>query len=531
MRSRQNLTAAAARPAGAQPAIGIDVRDVTRIFSGVRALDEITLSIARGSVHALVGGNGAGKSTMLGIIAGRLRPSSGTVELMGSKLPYGNPRAIGRAGLAAIYQELTIIPALTAQANVFLGHPLARWGLLAERAMTRRFTALAEELGVAIPPRATARDLSVADQQMLEIMRALMLEPQVILLDEPTASLSVNERNSLYRTLGDLRRRGITIVLVSHNLDEVMSMADAITVFRDGRIVRDAPRAKWTKQALVRAMLGELGEDVEQGLLEPDAAPKAEPVERPQLGPAALRVTALSVPRSLHAVSLDVRAGEIVGIAGLVGSGRTTLLRALSGLEPRATGTLDVGGTRCTLPRTVRAARQLGIVLLPEDRKGQGLLLGLSAAENVMLGNRTDGSRLAPITPRALYRSAREAAGTNGFDTGRLGEAARNFSGGNQQKILLARTAKAGLKLLLADEPTRGIDIHAKNEIYASLRKSAANGMAVVVVSSEFEELEALSDRIFVLARGRRVAELLRADGETTVSRMLHHAFDMGEPA
>jgi rhamnose transport system ATP-binding protein len=506
----------------------IVVRNVIRDFSGVRALDRIDLSIARGSIHALVGGNGAGKSTMLGIIAGRLPPTSGRVELEGAELPYGNPLAIRRAGLATIYQELTIISALSAQANVFLGHTLARWGWLAEAAMTRRYREVADELGVTIPHGAIAGDLSVADQQMLEIMRALILEPRVLLLDEPTASLSIAERDTLYRILRDLRAREITMVLVSHNLDEVMDIADAVTVFREGRVVRDAPRAEWTKQTLVRAMLGEAGGEVEQALIEPSVVASSVAASN-AIGPSAIRVRNLTVLGAVEAVSFDVRVGEIVGLAGLVGSGRTTTLRALTGLGSNASGELEIGGETCGLPRTVRRARQLGIGLLPEDRKGQGLLLELSAAENITLGTRLENQMFGTVSPRATANAARPAAATNGFDTTRLGELARNFSGGNQQKMLLARTMRSDLKILLADEPTRGIDIHAKNEIYAALHQSAADGMAVVVVSSEFEELEALCDRIFVLARGRCVAELSRSEGETTVSRMLHHAFDLEE--
>jgi rhamnose transport system ATP-binding protein len=511
----------------------IIVREVVRDFSGVRALDRVDLSIARGSIHALVGGNGAGKSTLLGIIAGRLRPTSGTVELEGAELSYGNPLAIRRAGLATIYQELTIIPALSAQANVFLGHTLARWGWLAEAAMTRRYKALATELGVTVPHGAVARDLSVADQQMLEIMRALILRPQVLLLDEPTASLSIAERDTLYRILRDLRAREITMVLVSHNLDEVMDIADAIAVFREGRIVRDAPRSQWTKRTLVRAMLGEAGGDVEEALIEealiePSAVTASDPPPK-AIGPSAIRVQNLTVPGAVEEVSFDVRVGEIVGLAGLVGSGRTTTLRALAGLESSSSGELEIAGETCGLPRSVRRARQLGIGLLPEDRKGQGLLLELSAAENITLGTRLENRMFGTVSPRATANAASPVAAMNGFDTKRLGELARNFSGGNQQKMLLARTMRSNLKILLADEPTRGIDIHAKNEIYAALRQSAADGMAVAVVSSEFEELEALCDRIFVLARGRCVAELSRNEGETTVSRMLHHAFDLEE--
>lgn len=513
----------------------ISARGVGRVFARTRALDGVSLDVTPGTIHALVGENGAGKSTFLGIVAGRLAPSAGKVEVMGREIPYGNARLIARsAGVRAIYQELTVLPALTARANVFLGHPVARWGVLAERRMTSQFVELAKTLGVQVAPGTLAGKLSIADQQMLEIMRALIARPKVLLLDEPTASLSIAERQGLYRILKDLRSQGLTLVLVSHNLDEVLDLADAITVFRDGRIVRSDERAKWTKRSIVRAMLGELDRESEgPATAEADQvkdAPTAHRRHRP--GGLLLKVENLSVPGVLSDVSFGLYEGEVVGVAGLVGSGRTTLLRALAGLEPTASGRMELRGVERRIPASPRAARSLKIGLLPEDRKGQGLLLAQSAAENIVLGSSSRHGRLPLVSHRAMERASTGPAQEAGFPVARLAEPARNFSGGNQQKLLLARAAKAGLSILLADEPTRGIDIHAKAQIYESLRKTAVEHRAgVLVVSSDLEELETLCDRAFVLARSTFVAELQQEKGDLTVARILQHAFGVEDAA
>jgi ABC-type sugar transport system ATPase subunit len=512
-------------PAG-PPAL--EVHDLLRDFGSFRALSNVDLRIGVGTIHALVGQNGAGKSTLIGILAGRVRPSGGRVALLGNEIAYGNPRAIAQAGLATIYQELTIVASLSAVANVFLGHPMAKVGWLARGAMQRAFAELAKTLGVTINPEARAGALSVADQQMLEIMRALVLEPRVMLLDEPTASLSLAERESLLRVMRRLREQGMTLLLVSHNLDEVLSISDEITVLRDGEVVASGECGQWDKPRLVRAMLGdvsdgELAEVAAAGIGDIGAAPPcACGIPRPASGEDALRVDSLHVPPYLHHVSLRVGQGEIVGIAGLVGSGRTTLVRAIAGLEPASRGTITLRGVSRPMPRTPRGARRLGIGLLPEDRKFQGLVLQLTAAENVALGW---AATLRPASPRRFRREAADAARAAGFDVRRLDEPIAHFSGGNQQKILLARAASTSLSVLLADEPTRGIDIHAKSETLASLRAMADRGLGVAVISSDLEELISLSDRIYVLTGGTCVTELARGRSDWSVACILAAAY------
>lgn len=492
---------------------------VAKNYGATRALSDIDIEVRPGTVHALVGENGAGKSTLLGVLAGRVRPSSGGVEVFGEPVDFGDPRAARAHGIVAIYQELTIVPALSAIANVFLGQPLSRGGMLSEGAMRARFSRLCERLGVSIDPEVEARRLSVADQQLLEIMRALEAEAKLILFDEPTAALAQPERVALFELMRDLREDGVTMVFVSHNLDEVLDISDDVTVFRNGRLQASRPTSEWTKGRLVEAMIGGEVSDL-------FAHRRGSPAQNPAEILHAERVT---VPGAIEDVEITVGRGEIVGVAGLVGSGRTTLLRALAGLEPAATGSLRISGQEVSWPRTARRARALGVALVPEDRKTQGLVLGLSAMENIAMSDFGRVTRGGLVSRRRMRERAGEAAGSFGFDPARLGEAAGNLSGGNQQKALLARWRYQTPKVLLADEPTRGIDVGAKGEILDTLRRFADEGIGVVVVSSELEEVAAVADRVIVLSEGRGVQELRAGDGGVPVAEMLNAAFKVEE--
>jgi ABC-type sugar transport system ATPase subunit len=501
---------------------------VAKSFSATQALCGVDLALAAGEVHAFVGENGAGKSTCLGVLAGRIAPTSGEVRVWGDELRYGDPRACRRAGIVAIYQELTIVPGLTAQANVFLGMPLARRGVLSERRMRARYEALCADIGVEpAPDGVPAGRLSVAEQQLIEIMRALVADAKVILFDEPTASLALQERKALLRLMDRLRRGGMTIVFVSHNLDEVLEIADTVTVFREGVIVASGPRDDWDKRRVVRAMLGSAAsERLMHELLEDEGAPEVAARRRPPTSDApVLRVEGLTVPGAVEAIDLEIFAGEILGLGGLVGAGRTTVLRALAGLEPRATGTMWIDGRRVALARTVRQAQRLGIALAPEDRKAQGLVLQMDAMNNIALSDLRAVARMGVLSRRRMAAKTTEAATGFGFRAERIGETARNLSGGNQQKLLLARWRLNPPRILLADEPTRGIDIGAKAEIMASLEAMAAAGLAIVLVSSELEEVSAISDRVVVLAEGRLVGVLDRRDGEITPTEIMSTAF------
>lgn len=512
----------------ADPEIAITLKSVSKKFGATRALAEVDFEVEAGTVHALIGENGAGKSTALGTIAGRVAIDEGSVEVCGRILGEGDLRAARSTGICAIYQELTIIPHLDAVANVFLGAPLARAGILSNREMRRRYEQLCDELQVdALPAGVKAGDLSVAQQQMLEIMRSLVIDPKVILFDEPSASLAAEEREALYRAIAILKDRGVTIVFVSHNFDEVEELADRITVFRNGRSIMTVSRGEASRDDLVRAMLGDQrGENTlgrvliesatAQGFVEAAPAP-------------VLEVRNLVVPGVLDAIDLDVRPGEVFGIAGLVGSGRSTLLRALAGAEPTAKGTLRLDGTETPVPKSIRTARRLGIGLLPEDRKGQGLVLSMAAANNVALVNLSGVSRASVIARSALVSRTSDALSRLNFPTGRLFERADRFSGGNQQKLLMARWIYDRPRVLLADEPTRGIDVGAKGELLEMIRKMAAENVAVIMVSSELEEVLAVSDRVLVISKGRNMGVMDRSEGEIAMEDVLQAAFGFEE--
>lgn len=503
------------RPAAPHP-LALDATEVAKRFGGIQALKGISLRVSAGTIHALVGENGAGKSTFLGVVAGRVVPSAGRVEVFGAPHEFGNPRRARRLGIAAIYQELTIVPALSTQANVFLGQARSRLGLLSESEMRARFERLCERFGVRLPTDTPAGSLSVADQQMVEIMRGVQSDARLLLFDEPTTALAARERAALFRVMRQLREGGATMMLVSHNLGEVLDIADVVTVFRDGELAASAPRESWTKRELVRSMIGH---DVSEVSRRPVRA------ARDERGVPLLRAEAVTVPGALEGVSLEVHAGEIVGIGGLVGSGRTTLLRALAGLEPKSRGELTIAGERRPWPKTPRQAIRAGISLVPEDRKNQGLVLGMTARDNIVMSDFERVSRWGFLSRRASDAAARATAAEFGFDGSRIGAPVRHLSGGNQQKVLLGRWYYRRPKVLLADEPTRGIDVGAKEEVLETLRGLAAQGLGIVLVSSELEEVTAVGDRVLVLSEGRAVCELDGSGEPLTVERILNAAF------
>lgn len=505
----------------------VSFRAVSKRFGATHALRDASLDIGAGTVHALVGANGAGKSTCLGVLAGRIAPDAGTVLVHDRPIPYGDPRGCRRIGISAIYQELTVIPALSALANVFLGDPPARLGVRADAAARRVYRDLRDRLGAGPPPDATAGDLAVADQQLVEIMRGLAADSRVLLFDEPTAALAWHERVLLLDLFRSLRATGLTVVLVSHNLDEVLKVSDEVTVFRDGSIVESRTTPQWTKKDLVDAMLGpatksRLADELRTGG-HADPATGTRVATRPLL-----QVTGLRVPGVLHGVDLTIHSGEIVGVGGLVGSGRTTLLRSLAGLEPRARGELQLTGSTTAMPRSVRAARRAGIGLLPEDRKRQGLVPQMSAASNAVLADLDSVSRFGVLSRKRTRAVVANSLARFRFPVNRLNERADHFSGGNQQKLLFARWLAKPPRLLLVDEPTRGIDIGAKQEILTVLEDLAAAGTGVVVVSSELEEVAALSHRVYVLSEGHCVGELNRATGPITTDAILRAAVRSG---
>jgi ABC-type sugar transport system ATPase subunit len=483
---------------------------IHKSFPGVRALHDVAFDLRAGEVHGLVGENGAGKSTLVKIITGADDADAGLIEAFGHEVRHGDPRAQRRAGIAAIYQEPTIVPEMSAAANVFLGRPLRR-GLFVSRSDTdRAFRQLTTRLGLTIDPDVRAASLSVANQQMLEIMRALAADHRVLIMDEPTASLGPAERERLYETIRGLREEGVATVYVSHHLDEVLALCDRVSVMRDGELVATEPVERWTKESLVTAMLGHV-------------PLKSPPQRRTIAEEEVLRVEGLSVPGVTEDISFTLRRGEILGLGGLVGSGRTELLRALAGADANADGRLFVRGQERPWPRTVRSALALGIALAPEDRKSQGLVLSLSAAANVSLTDMETVASGPVLRERRRLQRAAEIMRPLAFDVRRLREPAGSFSGGNQQKLVVGKWLHRRPDVLLMDEFTRGIDVGAKAEMLALVTRLAAEGMSIIMVSSQLEELVEGADRVLVLARGRLIGELRHTDA--SVERILRLVF------
>jgi simple sugar transport system ATP-binding protein/ribose transport system ATP-binding protein len=488
--------------------VHVELQQVSKHFGGVQALAGIDLGIARGSIHALVGENGAGKSTLGKIVAGVHRQDSGELIVDGRPTTYRSPRDAISDGTTIIAQEPTLVPHRSVLENVFLGAESRVAGVLDERKMLRRYRTLVEQSGIELPPRTKARSLSVADQQKVEILRAIARNTRLIVMDEPTSALTRDESEKLFALVRGLRERGATIVYVSHFLDEVLALADTVTVLRDGRLVRTAPSSSETPDRLVSAMLGR-----RLDLTFPDKEPPAADA------PVVLSVSGLSRPPAVRDVSLQIRAGEIVGLAGLIGSGRSEVARAIFGAD-RAAGEIEVEGKSVRL-RSPRQAIEHGVVMLPEDRKSQGLLMLRSVVDNITLPHLDHVSRAGILSRRDERRRVREATARVDVRAKSSNAAVSTLSGGNQQKVLFAKWLFRPPRVFIADEPTRGIDVGAKMAIYELIHALAKQGIGILLISSEHEEVLGLAHRVLVMRSGSVVAEF---DQKTMNEDVLLHA-------
>jgi ribose transport system ATP-binding protein len=483
----------------ADPLPLLSLRGIRKTYPGVVALDDVDLDLFAGEVHVILGENGAGKSTLMKIISGAERRDAGEIRLAGVPVAIAGPRHAQALGIGIIYQEFNLIPHLSAGENILLGRePAAAPGVIAQRRLLADAQRQLDALGVAIDARTPVHALSVAQQQMVEVAKALSLQARVLIMDEPTSALTAQEIKELFAAIRRLKARGVAIVYISHRMEELFVIGDRVTVLRDGRHVGMRRTADTAMPELVRLMVGR---DLQEQYPPRDAA----------LGAEALRVEGIRRPGVLHDVSLALRRGEVVGLAGLMGSGRTELARAIFGADPVARGRWWVDGEERTIS-SPRDAIALGLGLLTEDRKRQGLVLGLSVQENICLPSVARLSRAGVMAP------AREAAAaTRGIAELRIkttGPAQRvaHLSGGNQQKVVLAKWLATEARILIFDEPTRGIDVGAKVEIYQLINQLAARGAAILMISSELPEILGLSDRILVMHAGRIAGEFAAAD-------------------
>ncbi|MCZ4499679.1 MAG: D-xylose transporter ATP-binding protein [Marmoricola sp.] len=494
----------------AQPVLNL--RDVRKTFGPVVALKSGSLTVQPGSIHALVGENGAGKSTLVKIVAGVHRRDAGVFELDGVPVDFSSTAESKSQGVAVIYQEPTLFPDLSVTENLFMGRqPLGRGRRIDRARMHTEALGLFERLGVQIDPRRPAAGLSIADQQIIEIAKAIALDARLLIMDEPTAALSGVEVDRLFAVARSLRDEGRALVFISHRFDEVFDLCDTVTVMRDGEYVSTQLVAETTVDKLVAAMVGREVADL---------YPKIPAL----LGDQILSVRGLTAPGVCQDITFDVRAGEIVGLAGLVGAGRSEIARAIFGIDRYTAGTVTMNG-HAVPAANPRAAIRSGMAFVPEDRRKQGLVIESSVARNVAGVIRTSLARAGLIAAGQENRAASGWAARLEVKTSALDMHAATMSGGNQQKVVIAKWLATNPKLLIIDEPTRGIDVGTKAEVHRLLSELAGEGLAILMISSELPEILGMADRVLVVCEGRITADIKRADAtpEAVMYAATHH--------
>lgn len=486
-------------PSGQPPAL--EMRHISKAFPGVQALKDVSFVAYAGEIHALMGENGAGKSTLMKILAGAYSADSGEIRVFGQPVRIAGPLDARRVGINLIYQELNLARNLTVAENIFMGVEPARSGLIDRAAMRRAAREVLEQLGASFGPETPLSRLSIAEGQLVEIARALMFRSQVLVMDEPTAALSERETERLFELIRRLRDQGIAVVYISHRMAEVYALADKVTVLRDGQYIGTLEKKEINAERVVQMMVGRPVQDFYEHRT---ARTKGEVM---------LEVRGITDGKKVQPSSFSVRAGEILGLAGLIGAGRTELARLIFGADPKASGEVRIGGqpVRIQSPTDAIAA---GIGYVPENRKEQGLFLQMASGDNIAMNVLSHYAAAGIINPIGVGQLVRQAIKDLSIRVASPATRAINLSGGNQQKLLLARWLAIGPKVLILDEPTRGVDIGAKAEIYRLIGELAAKGVAVVFISSELPEVVGMSDRVLVMREGHLVGELDPARGD-----------------
>src|SRR5215213_5526163 len=487
----------------------LEMHEIRKTFPGVVALDGVDFSLRRGEVHILLGENGAGKSTLMKILSGAYQKTAGRITLDGAEVEIRNPAHAQGLGIATIYQEFNLVPHLSVGENIFLGRePMRLPGLIDRRAVNRRASEVLNGLGLRLDPRRPVKGLRVAEQQMVEVAKALSLDARVLIMDEPTAALAEHEIKELFAAIRGLKEKGVSIVYISHRMEELFEIGDRVTVLRDGRSVGTFDVKETNKFELIRLM-------VNRDLTE------LFPKEHAERGEEVLRVEGLTTRGGLNGVSFSLHKGEVLGIAGLLGAGRTELARAIFGLDKLESGTVSIKGETRRIG-SPRAAINAGLGFLTEDRKAQGLVLPLSVKDNLCLPSVDKFTSLGLVDAKRERRAAGRYVRELRIRTPGLDQKVVYLSGGNQQKVVLSKWLCSEAEVFIFDEPTRGVDVGAKAEIYQLMNRLAASGVAIIMISSELPEILGMSDRILVMRAGTVACEFTAA--EATQEKILECA-------
>ena len=485
---------------------------ITKQFPGVKALDGVDFDLKKGEIHALVGENGAGKSTLMNMLGGNLKPDSGMIELEGKRVSISGPMESLELGIGFVHQESNLLSNLTVLENVFLAREKRRHGTLDRAAMRKEILRVNERLGYQLNPDAQVGSLHLAEQQCVEITRALLSEPRILILDEPTAALDDSEVARLFDIVRRLRGEGVAIIYISHRLDEIFQLADRITVLKDGKVVGTRATGEVTKDEVIAMMVGRVLEDI---------YPKRGDIT---FGDTLLSVENLSIPGRLSNVSFSVRAGEIVGLGGLEGQGQRDAARAIFGDVPFAQGRITANGLELK-SRGIRGRIRRGVGYVTHDRRGEGLVLNESVRKNAALASLYRRSRLGFVDAAAERREVDENVERMQIKTAGMEQKVANLSGGNQQKVMLARWLMTKPRVLIIDEPTKGVDVGARMSVYQIIDQLTREGIGIIMLTSDMMELIGLSDRVLVFYEGRITRELKR--GEATEERIMRAASSM----
>lgn len=483
----------------------ITMKGINKSFSGNQVLKDAEIDIADGEIHALMGENGAGKSTLMKILTGVYTRDSGEINIDGKPVDFTHPKQAEAAGIVFIYQELNVMPDLTVMENMFIGKEIhKKFGILDKKAMKEQADEVLKHLGVKIPISRTMSELSIGQQQMIEIAKALMVDAKVIIMDEPTAAMTLEETETLFRVLGELKKKGVSTIYISHRMEEIFEICDRVTVLRDGQFIGTKLISETNMNSLIKMMIGrEIGERY--------------PTRNCKTGEIMLEVENFTKKGTFENVSFSVRAGEVLGVSGLIGAGRTEIMQAIFGYLPYDSGTLKIMGKKVHI-HSPEQAMNLGIGFITEDRKTEGLMLEESIQKNVALTNLkqisnrgvTDKNKDDKLVQRAIHDLSIRCSGPS--------ETCANLSGGNQQKVVFAKWIFINPRILILDEPTRGVDVGAKKEIYSIINDLVEKGVAVIMVSSELPEILGMSDRVMVVHEGHITGILKNKAAETTAN-------------